>query len=193
MTTGRINQVTILSQRTEMQRQTPREGRVLPSKKPPKRPKSLLYQGPRPKQRKRLIQLPPLSSSRAGPQRAMAGVSAVTRSVTCSPQEEKTYASSRVIRGNSARLSPKIWWIFGEASNPQTPNGARQNIDGASVPSPQQAQGHEGLLQYIGQSLPAQEQRVAEPLIARWEEQTSAATIEETRLAVKRQSLKALE
>ena len=34
------------------------------------------------------------------------------------------------VSGYSAGLSPKIWWIVGIASNPQTPNGARQKLAG---------------------------------------------------------------
>jgi len=65
----------------------------------------------------------------------MTDVTVAYISATCTPQEEKIYTSSRVRRGNSARLSPKIWWIVGKASNPQTPNDAQQVIAGASVPT----------------------------------------------------------
>jgi len=37
--------------------------------------------------------------------------------------------------GYATGLSPKIWWIFGKASNPQTPKGAHQKTDGASIPA----------------------------------------------------------
>jgi len=95
MTTGRINQVTILSQRAEAPRQTPRRERVVPSKETPKRPKSPLNQGLQPGRRGRPIQLPPLSSPKAGPQRTMTDVAVANMSVAYSPQEEKIHALSR--------------------------------------------------------------------------------------------------
>ena len=64
----------------------------------------------------------------------MSDVAVVNISATYNFQEEKTHASSRVRRGNSAELSPKIWWIFGKASNPQTPNGALQENERTSGP-----------------------------------------------------------
>jgi len=109
MTTGRINQVTILSPGAEARRQTPPKGGELyqarrrrsdPSYRPIK------YQEY--PQTRQLIQLPPLSSPKGGPQRAMTDVAIAYISVTYTPQEEIIYTSSRKICGNSARLSPKI-------------------------------------------------------------------------------------
>ena len=156
MTTGRINQVTILSQRAEAQRQTPQRERVVPSKETPKRPKSPLNQGLQPGEHGRPIQLPPLSSPKAGPQRAMTDVSVATISVTCSPQEEKIHALSHVRRGNSAELSPKIWWIFGIASNPQSPKvPVKINRQDFSSRSKCRCNNQWKSLQYIGGSPPA--------------------------------------
>jgi hypothetical protein len=109
MTTGRINQVTILSQSAEAKWQTPQRERVVPSKKAPKRPKSQLYSSWKPKYRMQLIQLPPLSSPKASPQRAIPDVAIKRISGAYSPQEEKTHALSRRKGGNLAGQSPKIW------------------------------------------------------------------------------------
>jgi hypothetical protein len=102
-------------------RQTPRRERVYQARRRRSDPDRCSIKAKGNNSAERPIQLPPLSSPKAGPQRAMTDVSAATISVTYSPQEEKIHALSRVRRGNSAELSPKIWWIFGIASNPQSP------------------------------------------------------------------------
>ena len=85
----------------------PLKGASLPSKWPPKRPKSPLCLGLEPQQRRQLIQLPPLSSPRAGPQRAISGVSVEIFPLHTVPQEEEAYASSRICTRKLGKAVPK--------------------------------------------------------------------------------------
>jgi hypothetical protein len=113
MTTGRINQVTILSQRAEALRQTPKKGASCTKQETLKRPRSPPSQSTRQWECERPIQLPPLSSPKAGPQRAMVDVAVKNISATYSLQEEKTHASTRSKLRKLGRVVPKglvnIW------------------------------------------------------------------------------------
>jgi hypothetical protein len=114
MTTGRINQVTILYPDAGAKRHDPRRGgkyqeggyRSYPNHPPQKYPGHDCCERP--------IQLPPLSSPRCGPQRGRTGVAANNKPVTYAPQEEKTHTSSRTTKARIlGRAVPKdlvnIW------------------------------------------------------------------------------------
>ena len=132
MTTGRINQVTILSQRAGAQGRLPKESEFTKQGDAEAtqvttllKPKAILVQAT---DSIAPTEFPKSWSAASHAQRCRYNISA-----TYSLQEEKTHASSHVRRGNSAELSPKIWWIVGRASNPQTPKFAHQVIEGTSV------------------------------------------------------------
>src|SRR3712207_872140 len=105
MTTGRINQVTILNPSAEAHERTPRRRpgctrwkgrrRSDPSRKHRRCTRHLSH--------KRPIQLPPLSSPSCGPQRVAFGYYTVHYTVTYAPQEERTHAKSTRKRGYLTR------------------------------------------------------------------------------------------
>ncbi len=94
----------------------------------------------------------------------MTDVAVATISAAYSPQEEKIHALSRVKRGNLAELSPKIWLLFGKASNPQTPNDARQINERASVPRAGAGETPKGAASIYRLGLPAPTQQSCQGL-----------------------------
>jgi hypothetical protein len=112
MTTGRINQVTIVDSNAEANERTPRrepgctkwkgEAEASPSRKHQRCARHLSHERP--------IQLPPLSSPSCGPRRVALGYYTAYYPVTYAPQEEKTRAKSTRKRGYLTEPSPKIWW-----------------------------------------------------------------------------------
>lgn len=96
-----------------MRRQPPEGGELYQAKERRSVPKSLLCRHPRRRQRKQLIQLPPLSSPKGGPQRAMIDVTIAYISAAYTPQEEKIHASSHINMRKLGRIVPKdlvnIW------------------------------------------------------------------------------------
>ena len=112
MTTGRINQVTIVNPSAEAnERNPPKEARMYQVEgETPKRNSSRKHQRrTRHLSHKRPIQLPPLSSPSCGPQRVAFGYYTVHYTVTYAPQEERTHAKSTRKRGYLTEPSPKIW------------------------------------------------------------------------------------
>jgi hypothetical protein len=112
MTTGRINQVTIVNPSAEANEQTPRRrpwctGRKGEAEATPSRKHQECARHP---SHERPIQLPPLSSPSCGPRRVAFGYYTVYYTVTCAPQEERTRAKSTRKRGYLTEPSPKIWW-----------------------------------------------------------------------------------
>ena len=110
MTTGRINQVTILSGEAEARPATPR-GRVvhlMAIDAIASASQQLAPRGPKPPHRVlTTIQLPPLSFPRAGPLHKCSGVETASHSATCNPQEEDTGHRSRQKR-ISAWAYPRV-------------------------------------------------------------------------------------
>ena len=110
MTTGRINQVTILSGEAEARPATPR-GRVvhlMAIDAIASASQQLAPRGPKPPHRVlTTIQLPPLSFPQAGPLHKCSGVETASHSATCNPQEEDTGHRSRQKR-ISAWAYPRI-------------------------------------------------------------------------------------
>jgi hypothetical protein len=139
-----------------VRRQTPRRERVVPSKETPKRPKLPLCRSQKPQQREQPIQLPPLSSPKGGPQRAMLDVTIATFPLHTPLRRRKSTPCHTMRCGNLARLSPKIWWIIGKASNPQTPKGACCKTTGLLSQNQHRRNTTRVLLQNIGYCLPVQ-------------------------------------
>jgi hypothetical protein len=122
MTTGRINQVTIVRQNAGAPRLRPQRGglyqegdrRNNPNRLPPKRAGRNSC--------RRLLHLPPLSSPRRGPPRSTTGVAANNEPTAYTPQEEKAHAASHTRSADRRQDSPqRAGELVGRAIRPQTP------------------------------------------------------------------------
>lgn len=122
MTTGRINQVTIVHQSTEAHRPNPRRGGLYQEGDRRNNPNRLLRKHAKRDRCRRFIQLPPLSSPRRGPLRSLIGVAANDKPAACTPQEEKAHAASRTQSAVRQQDGPqRSGEIVGRAIHPQTP------------------------------------------------------------------------
>ncbi len=123
MTTGRINQVTIVHQSAEAQWLSPRRGRLYQEGDRRSNPNHLPRMRAGRNRCRRPIHLPPLSSPRRGPQRSLIGVAANNKPTAYTPQEEKANAASRTRSADRRHDCPqRSGGIVGKAINPQTPN-----------------------------------------------------------------------
>ena len=122
MTTGRINQVTIVRQSAEAPRLHPREGGLYQEGGRRNNPNRLLRKHPGRDRGRQPIHLPPLSSPRRGPPRSLTGVAASSKPAACTPQEEKAHAASHTRSADRRQDGPqRAGEIVGRAINPQTP------------------------------------------------------------------------
>jgi len=164
MTTGRINQVTILNRRRSEGAPSPegggceryREGRTA-TDRTSSRGHQELQRSP---DAARPIQLPPLSSPEGRPRREVSGTKPPTFAA-CTPQEEEARGGSSLFTGRYLPgLTPeRLLKDDSEANNPQTRNGAcRRKTTGLQIPSPRPgADGRSArLLVTIGVSPPDQ-------------------------------------
>jgi len=78
--------------------------------------------------------LPPLSSPKAGPQRAMTDVAVEYISAAYSPQEEKTHALTREKTRKLGRVVPKDLVNIWHSQQSTDPKWCPPETDGASVP-----------------------------------------------------------
>ena len=123
MTTGRINQVTIVHRSAEAQRPNPRRGGLYQEGDRRSNPNRLPRKRAGRDRCRRLIHLPPLSSPRRGPQRSPIGVAANNKPTAYTPQEEKAHTTSRTRSADRRQDCPqRSGEIVGRAINPQTPN-----------------------------------------------------------------------
>jgi len=122
MTTGRINQVTILNLGAEARGCGPREGGKYEGRSRQSDPSQPHRRRTWRRRCERLIQLPPLSSPRCGPQRNKIGDSTKNKPVACAPQEEETHASSRKKLRLLGRAAPKDlvnFWQCQQSTDPK--------------------------------------------------------------------------
>jgi hypothetical protein len=123
MTTGRINQVTIVHQSAGAQWPNPRRGGLYQEGGCRNNPNRLPRERAGRNRCRRPIHLPPLSSPRRGPQRNPIGVAANNKPTAYTPQEEKAHAASHTRSADRRQDSPqRAGEIVGKAINPQTPN-----------------------------------------------------------------------
>jgi hypothetical protein len=122
MTTGRINQVTIVHRSAEAQRPNPRRGGLYQEGDRRSNPNRLPRKRAGRNRSRRPIHLPPLSSPRRGPPRSPTGVAANNKPAACTPQEEKAHAASHTRSADRQQDGPqRAGEIVGRAINPQTP------------------------------------------------------------------------
>jgi hypothetical protein len=122
MTTGRINQVTIVHQSAEAQWLSPQRGRLYQEGDCRSNPNHLPRMRAGRNRCRRPIHLPPLSSPRRGPPRSLTGVAASSKPAACTPQEEKAHAASHTRSADRRQDGPqRAGEIVGRAINPQTP------------------------------------------------------------------------
>jgi hypothetical protein len=123
MTTGRINQVSIVHQCAEAHRLSPQRSRWYQRRGSPKFPQITCLEKRTWRNRCRQpIQLPPLSSPRRGPQQSLRSVAAHNKPAACTPQEEESRRKlTQQKAADSLRGCPqRSGEIFGIASHPQT-------------------------------------------------------------------------
>ena len=180
MTTGRINQVTILSLGTEVRRQTPRRERVYQVRRHRSDPSRRSVRAKSSNSATDRFNCPHWVPQEMVRNEPYSTFYRRNISVTYNPQEEKTYALSRTNTRKLGKVVPKdlvnIWQ-------------SQQSTDPKWCP-PKVWRGF-GSRYKIRCSVnkdyhPGRVNGVAEPLTARCEEQASPAAIEETRLAIKR-------
>ena len=123
MTTGRINQVTIVHRSAGAQRPNPQRGGLYQEGGRQNNPNRLPRKRAGRNRCRRLIQMPPLSSPRRGPLRSPTGVAANNKPAACTPQEEKAHATSHTRSADRQQDGPqRSGEMVGRAINPQTPN-----------------------------------------------------------------------
>ena len=157
MTTGRINQVTILDPDAEAPRHDSRRSGIYQAENRRSDPNHLPRQYTWHRRCKQSIQLPPLSCPRCGPRRSSTDVSASSKPATYAPQMEKTHASSRTQGADTRRGCPQKsgeYLASPAIHRPQTMPANRKKQDFSC--SPQVQAQHRVLLQHIGANLPVQ-------------------------------------
>ena len=123
MTTGRINQVTIVHRSAGAQRPNPQRGGLYQEGDRRSNPNRLLRMRAGRNRCRRPIHLPPLSSPRRGPPRSLIGVAANNKPTAYTSQEEKAHVASRTRSADRRHDCPqRSGEIVGKAINPQTPN-----------------------------------------------------------------------